>query len=104
MDNQETQHFLPQEKLVKLTNKRIDTEAVRNIQTFTEKIITDIINRSALLARHNNNTVIGAKEISIIIEKDFDYSFGQRALLGEKNLPSSEHVDRLAELSKQKQY
>ena len=95
-------HFLPQEKLTKATNKKMDYEVVKNMQGFSEKIITDIINRSALLARHADQDIIDVNEISIIIEKDFDYSFGSRTILPDRKTPSNEHIERMAELSRQK--
>ena len=95
-------HFLPPENLVKVTNKKIDFDVIKNTQSYSEKVITDIINRSALLVRHADSDTIDVAEISIIVEKDFDYSFGLRNILVEKNLPSNEHVERMAELSRQK--
>lgn len=96
------EHFLPQEKLLKATGKKIDFEVVKNIQGFSEKIITDIIYRSALLAKHKDGDVIDASEIAMVIEKNFDYSFGMRSLYSDKPLPSNEHTEKMAELSKQK--
>lgn len=95
-------HFLPQEKLSKYTNKKIDFEVVKNLQSFSEKVLTDILNRSALLARHADKDIIDAEEISIVIEKDFDYSFGHRSIFPDRQMPTNEHIERMAELSRQK--
>ncbi len=95
-------HFLPPEKLVKLTKKKMDFEVVKNLQSFTEKIITDILNRASLLTRHKNSDIIEAKEISIIVEKDFDYTFGIRTIGNTSKPSSNDHVEKMAELSRQK--
>lgn len=95
-------HFLPPDKLQKATGKKIDQDVVKNIQAYAEKIITDIINRSTLLARHCERDTIDASEISVVVEKDFDYSFGLRSILEEAGTPSNEHVERMAEISRQR--
>lgn len=95
-------HFLPISNLLRVTNKKMDNDVARGMQNYAEKIITDIINRSALLARHVDKDVIDAQEISIVVEKDFDYSFGLRNIFEEKNTPTSEHIERMAEISRQK--
>lgn len=95
-------HFLPPEKLMRVAGRKMEFDVVKNIQGFSEKIITDTINRAALLARHADSEVIDVSEISIVIEKDFDYSFGLRSILNEQNVPANEHIERLAELSRQK--
>lgn len=95
-------HFLPAEKLIKATGKKIEQDVIKNIQAYSEKIITDIINRSALLARHYDKDTIDASEISVIVEKDFDYSFGLRSILEEATTPSNEHIERMADISRQR--
>ena len=80
-------HFLSSEKLQKITGKKIEQDVVKSIQSYAEKIATDIINRSALLTRHYEKDVIDASEISVVVEKDFDYSFGLRTILEEANGP-----------------
>ncbi|KAI5149674.1 transcription initiation factor TFIID subunit 12 [Enteropsectra breve] len=95
-------HFVIPEKLAKLAKRKIDHETMLNTQSFAEKIITDIVTRSALLAKHTQNNVIDIAEISLIVEKDFDYSFGTRVILPEKNLPTNDHIERMGELSRQK--
>lgn len=99
--NTET-HFLPPEKLIRTAGRKMEFDVVKNIQGFSEKILTDVINRAALLARHVDSEVIDVSEIAIVIEKDFDYSFGMRSILNERNTPANEHIERLAELSRQK--
>lgn len=98
----EDNHFLPINNLLRVTNKRMDNDVARNTQSYAEKIITDIVNRSALLARHADKDVIDASEISIVVEKDFDYSFGLRSIFEETGLPTNEHIERVAEISRQK--
>jgi len=95
-------HFLPPEKLQKATGKKIDQDVVKNIQGYAEKIISDIINRAGLLARHYDKDTIDASEISVIVEKDFDYSFGLRTILEEANIPANEHIERMADISRQR--
>ena len=80
----------------------MDPEVVKCMQNYAEKVITDIINRSSLLTRHTEKDVIDAAEISIIVEKDFDFSFGLRTLLEETVLPTNEHIEKVAEISRQK--
>ena len=98
MDN----HFLPQENLQKISKTKIDPEVVKCIQSYAEKVITDIINRSSLLTRHAERDMIDATDISVIVEKDFDFSFGLRNLLEESTLPTNEHIEKIAEISRQK--
>lgn len=98
MDN----HFLPQENLQKVSKTKLDPEVVKCIQSYAEKVITDIINRSSLLTRHADRDMIDATDISVIVEKDFDFSFGLRSLLEETTLPSNEHIEKVAEISRQK--
>lgn len=98
----EDSHFLPADNLLKVTKKKIDNDVIRNIQLYSEKVISDLINRSALLAKHVEKDIIDVSEISIIAEKDFDYSLGLRSIYEDTKLPSQEHLDRMAELSRQK--
>ncbi|ELA41594.1 uncharacterized protein VICG_01342 [Vittaforma corneae ATCC 50505] len=98
MDN----HFLSSEKLQKITGKKAEHDVVKGIQSYAEKIITDIINRSALLSRHYEKDVIDASEISVVAEKDFGCSFGLRSILQEANAPTNEHVEKIAEISRQR--
>jgi hypothetical protein len=93
-------HFLIPERLMRLTEKKMDKDVVKNIQTFTDKILNDILNRAALLSRHIESDTVGAEEISIVIEKNFDYSFGQRILFPSSHLPTDKHTGSMAEISK----
>lgn len=95
-------HFLPADKLLKVTNKKMDNDVIKNTQSYAEKVIADIINRAALLTRHVEKEFIDASEISVVVEKDFDYSFGLRSIFSEANTPAEEHIDRLADISRQK--
>lgn len=99
---EEDQHFMPAENLLKVTNKKLESDVIRNTQLYAEKVISDILVRASLLTRHVDKDTIDVSEISIVVEKDFDYSFGLRALYEESNLPTTEHVDRLAEISRHK--
>jgi histone H3/H4 len=102
MNNDEDFHFLPAENLLKVTNKKMENDVIKNTQLYAEKVITDIINRASLLTKHADKDVIDASEISIMVEKDFDYSFGLREIYKEANLPTSEHNDRSAEVNRQR--
>lgn len=95
-------HFLNPELLKSVTGKKIDNDVIRHIQGFTDKIMADILSRASLLTRHVGSDVIDVNEIAMIVEKDFDYSFGMRVLIPERELPAPEHIERMAELSKQK--
>jgi hypothetical protein len=95
-------HFLPQDNLQKLSKTKIDPDVVKSMQGYAEKVITDLINRSSLLARHANKEIIDADELMIIVEKDFDYSFGNRSTMEEPNLPTDEHIEKTAEISRQR--
>ena len=101
-------HFLSPKKLqrfLKLCNKdagtKIDHEVVKNLQQLIEKFLSDIIHRSALLSKHKGKNIIERSEIQLIIEKDFDYSFGAREILGSNSMPSNEHIEKMAEISRQ---
>lgn len=98
MDN----HFLPSDKIQKASGKKLDPEVIKSTQSYAEKILIDIINRSALLSKHNDSDVIDVSEISVVVEKDFDFSFGLRNILEEQNGPANEHIERIAEISRQK--
>ena len=95
-------HFLKPESLLRTVNKKMDYDVIKSTQGFVEKILNDIINRSALISRHCDSEVITSSEISIIIEKDFDYTFGLRSILPNTNPPTNEHIESMAELSRQK--
>ncbi|KAH9411995.1 hypothetical protein HK407_02g04430 [Ordospora pajunii] len=101
-------HFLCPKKLqkfLKLCNKnmvtKMDNEVVKNLQLLIEKFLSDIIHRSALLCKHKGKSIIEKSEIQLIIEKDFDYSFGAREIQGSSNVPSNEHTEKMAEISRQ---
>ena len=95
-------HFFPQENLQKLSKTKMDPEVVKSMQSYAEKVITDIINRAGLLAKHGNKDVIGSEEIRIIVERDFDFSYGMRTVMDEPNLPTNEHTEKTAEISRQR--
>ncbi|CAD25179.1 TRANSCRIPTION INITIATION FACTOR TFIID 20/15kDa SUBUNIT [Encephalitozoon cuniculi GB-M1] len=94
-------HFLCPKKLLKLCNKKIDKDVIRNLQLLTEKFLSDIIHRSALLCKHKGKSTVDNTDIRFVIEKDFDYSFGTREIQGTTSLPTAEHLERMAEISRQ---
>lgn len=94
-------HFLCPKKLVKLLNKKMDRDVIKNTQLLTEKFLSDIISRSALLCKHKGRDIIDNSDICFVIEKYFDYSFGGREIQGNTRLPANEHVERMAEISRQ---
>lgn len=94
-------HFLCPKKFLKVVNKKMDKEVIKNMQLLTEKFLSDIINRSALLCKHKGKEAIDNSDICFVIEKDFDYSFGAREIQESGKLPSNEHVERMAEISRQ---
>ncbi len=95
-------HFISPDKLQKASEKKIEADVVKAIQNYAEKMLTDIINRSALLAAHNGSETIDVSEISIVVEKDFDFSCRLRTILEQENNPSNEHIEKIAEISRQK--
>ncbi|ORD98026.1 hypothetical protein HERIO_125 [Hepatospora eriocheir] len=96
------QHFLPAEKLIKLNKKRIELDGIKGIQSFAEKIVTDIINRGSILSKHMGTDIIDSSEISKIIELNYDYTFGLREITGEEDRPAENYIEKMAEISKQK--
>lgn len=94
-------HFLCPKKLLKLLNKKMDKDVIKNTQLLTEKFLSDIINRSALLCKHKGKDVVDTSDISFVVEKLFDYSFGGREIQGSTKLPANEHLERMAEISRQ---
>lgn len=98
----ENTHFLAPELLRKTTGKKMDMDVIRNMQGFSEKILSDILNRASLLTRHMGRDIMDVSEISTIVEKDFDYSFGMRTHIKERELPTPEHIEKIAEISREK--
>lgn len=94
-------HFLCPKRLLRLCNKKVDKDVVRNLQLLTEKFLSDIIHRAALLCKHKAKNIVDSSDIRFVIEKDFDYSFGGREIQGATSLPAGEHVERMAEISRQ---
>lgn len=45
---------------------------------------------------------ICVEDLLYIIEKEFDYSFGQRMLNYERKPGTEEHIDKIAEIGRQK--
>jgi hypothetical protein len=73
-----------------------------NLQLFSEKYISDLINRTYLISRHRGNDVILPEDILFTLEKEFDYSFGNREVQNIRKTPTNEHIDKLAEISRQR--
>lgn len=94
-------HFLEPKKLSKLVNKKMDKEVIKNVQLLSEKFLLDIINRASMLCRHKGKSVIDTSEVSFVVEKDFDYSFGTREIINMNQMPSNEHIEKMAELTRQ---
>ncbi|TBU08905.1 putative subunit A of transcription initiation factor TFIID [Hamiltosporidium magnivora] len=105
MDNDS--HFLPKQKILSLNslikvNNKIDQDVLNNLQQFSEKFVSDILNRTYLVTKHRQSDVITSNDIMFVVEKEFDYSFGQRTHFPYNSVPSTEHTDRIAEVSKHK--
>lgn len=94
----------PRDKLLDLiketTDVPVDREVVLRLHQFSKKFISDILTRASHLTEHKNNKVITDKDIFFVVEKEFDYLFGESDLFYYKNLPDDEHVEKMAELSK----
>ncbi|KAI5168392.1 hypothetical protein PAEPH01_0089 [Pancytospora epiphaga] len=93
-------HFIPAEKLAKHSKCKMDYDVTKNIQAFSEKILTDIINRSAIMTIFMGSDKITANEIAFVIEKDYDETFGIRSILKAKRQATEEHIEYKAELSR----
>lgn len=99
-------HFLPKSKLFDFINtiskEKLEKDVAENIQNFAEKFLSDIINRSAVLARHKGNDTITKEDVTLLVEKELDYSFGNRIISGVKNPINDDHKEKLADISKNK--
>lgn len=99
-------HFLTKEKLLNLfkqiTPQNPDKEVITNLQLFSEKFINDILTRSIFISKHRGSSCVEQIDVQYILEKEFDMCFGDRELLNKRNLPSSEHIDKLVDIKKQK--
>ncbi|KAH9386775.1 uncharacterized protein NEMAJ01_1671 [Nematocida major] len=52
--------------------EKIDKKSIAILSQFTEKYISDILTRSALLAKHKGSQVVTGAEVKFILEKEFD--------------------------------
>lgn len=80
----------------------MEYEVLRAMQLFGEKIVTDIINRSSVLARFVGTNMITKNEVALVIERDYDYSFKGRTNFKDKHPINPDHVSYMAELSRQR--
>jgi hypothetical protein len=94
-------HFLCPKKFSKLSKTKVDNDVIKSTQLLCEKFLLDIISRSSTLCKHKGKEIIDTDDISFVVEKDFDYSFGIREITNVKHLPSNEHIERLGEISRQ---
>lgn len=85
-----------------VTKTPVDRDVLLRLQQFSKKFISDIVTRSALLAEHRNASSISSDDIFYIVEKEFDYIFGDSELNDIRRPAHSEHIDRMAELSRHK--
>lgn len=96
----------PKEKLIEFISKYtatpVDREVLVRLHLFSKKFIGDVISRAALLAEHKGNGTITGNEIFHVVEKEFDYVFGDSDLCEKKNLPHQEHTEKMADLSRHK--
>jgi histone H3/H4 len=99
-------HFLPKMKIMELVSQisqeRMEKEVVSGIQAFSEKFLSDILNRTCLISRHRGNDMVLPEDILFTVEKEFDYSFGSREICDAGRVPTSEHIERIAEIHRQK--
>merc|ERR1711928_71144 len=88
----------PKEKLIELissiTETPVEREVVIRLHHFSKKFINDVVSRSCLLAEHKQNNAISAEDIFYVVEKEFDYVFGDSDLLDIRNIPHPDHVDK----------
>lgn len=99
-------HFLPKSKLLELINtissERLEKEVTKNLQNYAEKFTSDVISRSILFSKHRGSNTVESEDILFTVEKEFDYNFGTRQISNVVNLPTDEHKERMAELSRHK--
>ncbi|KAG0437312.1 Transcription initiation factor TFIID subunit 12 [Dictyocoela muelleri] len=99
-------HFLSRDKIVefikRITTQNVDKEVINNLQLFSEKFVGDILNRAILIAKHRNSNFVEQIDVQHILEREFDMCFGDRELLNKRNMPSSEHIDKIVDIKKQK--
>lgn len=99
-------HFLPKSKLNTFMstygNERLSPEVSLNLQNLSEKFLSDVINRTILFTKHRGSDEITSDDILFTVEKEFDFSFGNRQIRNVKNLPTDEHKEKMAEISKNK--
>ncbi|OAG29645.1 transcription initiation factor TFIID subunit 12 [Nematocida displodere] len=53
--------------------EKLDKEAAQIISQFTEKYISDILCRAALITKHKGNQAISGDDIKFVLETEFDY-------------------------------
>ncbi|KAI5172006.1 hypothetical protein NEFER03_1251 [Nematocida sp. LUAm3] len=75
---EERAQLIPNAKIVSLLGlidkeEKIDKDATLMISQFMEKYISDILSRSAIIAKHKEKKLITEDEIQFILEKEFDY-------------------------------
>lgn len=99
-------HFVPKSKILRLidqiSKERVEKDVSRNIQNYAEKVVNDVINRSAMIAKHKQSDIITSDDILFTVEKEFDFSFGNRVIRNTRNQPLEEHKEKVADISKQK--
>lgn len=96
----------PKEKLLELiakfTDTPVDREVLLRMHQFSKKFISDVISRASLLAEHRGSSSIGEEDIFHVVEKEFDYVFGDSELFNITRTPHPDHVEKMAELSRHK--
>merc|ERR1712131_112112 len=100
MASSKNQHFVPMDKLVRISKRKMEQEAVKGIQAISEKIVNDIISRASSLCKHMELDKIDAAEISSVINRNFDSSFGMKHAHYDRNRQSEHHLEKMAEISK----
>lgn len=83
-----------------ITKLPFDREVITKLQQFSKKFVSDVVTRSAFISEHKNTNVITSNEIFYIVEKEFDYCFGDREILKSEKTPAAEHTEKMAELSR----
>lgn len=104
----EEKAVVPRKKLVenlqKISAEKIDSEVINLLQKFSEKMVTDIVNRACLISKHKGQEFLNAEDVLFIVEKDFDYSFGRKRVDRSVKLPTEDHNTKVSEIRSSKPY
>lgn len=89
------------EFLKKVKDDKICPEALGMMQKFGEKIVTDVVIRASMMAKHRESAYISLEDIHFVGEHEFNCDFGFLNKK-EKELPTEAHNDKIAQIRNKK--